>query len=170
MQRDRLAALVALLEFPPFEHLRHVVLGREPDPAETAERFQPFAVEANLRFLCVEDLEDLGLVRLGVALDFISRQRGPGLRPTCRIADERRKRSDDVDDRVAQILEVLHLADEHRVPEMQIGRSRIEPDFHDQRLAGGRESFELDAQLGCANDVDAPFREIGELIVDGHAV
>ena len=40
---------------------------------------------------------------------------------------------DHVDDGVAEILEVLHLADEHGVTQMEVRRRRVEPDLHDKR-------------------------------------
>ena len=64
VERDRLAALVALLEVAALEHLRDVVLRGEPHPAEAAKRLQPFAVEPHLGLLRIEDLEDLRLVGL----------------------------------------------------------------------------------------------------------
>ena len=70
---------------------------------------------------------------------------------------------------MTEILEVLHLADEHGVTKVQIGRGGVEADLHDQRLAGLLRSFELRAQFLAADDVDASFGEIAELFVCGHA-
>jgi hypothetical protein len=70
---------------------------------------------------------------------------------------------------VTEILEVLHLPEEHGVTEMQIGRGGVEADLHDQRLTGLLRSFELRAQFFPADDVDASFGEIAELFVCGHA-
>ena len=89
VERDRLTGLEALLEVASFEHLRDAVLRREAHPAEAAERLEPLAVEAHLRLLRIEDLEDLRLVGLGVVLDLFRRQRRPRLRAAGRIPDER---------------------------------------------------------------------------------
>ena len=86
-------------------------------------------------FVAVEQLEDLRLVGLRVPLDFVRGQRRPGLRPARRIANHRREVADDEDDAVAEVLEVLHLADQHRVAEVEIGRGGVEADLDDQRAA-----------------------------------
>ena len=165
---DRLPALEALLEVAALQHLRHVVLRRQPDPSGAAQRLEPLAVEADLRLRRVEDLEDLRLVGLGVAVDLLLRQRRPRLRPAGRIADQRGERAHDVDHPMAEILEVLHLANEHGVPQVQIGRGRIEADLHDERRPARREPLELGLQLARTNDVDTAFGEIRELLVYRH--
>ena len=67
-----------------------------------------------------------------------------------------------------EILEVLHLSDEHGVAKMEIRRSRIEPDLHDERLPGGRGSLEFDSELGGADNIHASLGEVSELLVDSH--
>ena len=98
-------------------------------------------------FAGIENPEDLRLVRFGVRGDFLGRQRRPGLRSTGRIANQRRERADDVDHGVTEVLKVLHLPNEHGVAEMEVGRGRIESDFHDQRFAARFRPFELGFQF-----------------------
>ena len=74
------------------------------------------------------------LVGAGVLLHLIWRERGAGGVPAGRIADETREVADKKDDLVAQLLKLAHLVEEHRVPEMQIRRRRIEARLHAQRL------------------------------------
>ena len=62
------------------------------------------------------------------------------------IADHAGEVADQEDDRVAQILKVLELAEEHGVAEVEVGRGRVEAGFHAQRLAGGTGLFQLGAQ------------------------
>ena len=103
------------------------------------QRPQPFAVEADLGLLRIENLEDLRLVGFGVARRSASRVMGGRvtLRPVgspimaVHVADQE-------DDGVAQILEMLHLAQQHGVAQVQIGRGGIEAGFHAQRAAGLR--------------------------------
>jgi hypothetical protein len=168
VERDRLSGLEALLEVASFEHLRHAVLRREAHPPEAAQRLEPLAVESHLRLLRVENLEDLGLVRLGVVLDVFRRQRWPRLRAASRIPDERGEGADDVDNGVAEVLKVLHLADEHRVAQVQVRRRRVEPDLDDERAACGGRSLELEAELGGPDHVHTAFGQISELLVNRH--
>ncbi len=67
--------------------------------------------------------------------------------------------------RVAEVLEVLHLADEHRVAEVQIGRGRVEADLHDQGSAEG----EPGAKVVQPDDVHAALGQTGYLLVDRQA-
>ena len=67
-----------------------------------------------------------------------------------------------------EILEVLHLPQQHRVAEVQIGRGRIEPHLDGQRLASPAESFELGLQFGGTDDVHAAFGQVGELFIQSH--
>src|SRR5690606_11874625 len=71
-------------------------------------------------------------------------------------------------DPVPQILEVLHLPDQHRVAEVQIGRCRVEADLDHQRLTGGCRPLQLRPKLTRADDVHTSFREIGQLLVNRH--
>ena len=65
---------------------------------------------------------------------------------------------------MAQILKMLHLADQHRVPEMQVGRRRIEPHLHGQGTAG----LQTLPQVVQPDDIDAPLREAANLLINGH--
>ena len=168
MQRDGLAGLVPLLEVAALEHLRNVVLRREAHPPVAAQRLEPLAVEPNLCLLRVEDLEDLGLVALGVLLDLLRRQRRPRLGATGRIPDERGERTDHVDHGVPEILKVLHLPNEHRVTEMEVRRGGVEAHLHDERPAARGRPFELEPKLRRSDDVHAALGQIRELLVDGH--
>ena len=124
--RDRLLFREALVEVVALEHLRDGELRRQPDDAFGAELAEPLAVEAHLGLVAVEDLEDLRLVGLGVGVDLLARERRARRVAAGRIADQAGEIADQEDDRVAQVLEVLQLADEHGVAEVQVGRGRIE--------------------------------------------
>ena len=67
---------------------------------------------------------------------------------------------------MTEILEVLHLPDQHRVAEMQIGRRRVEADLDDERPAERQPS----AKVVQPDDVDAPLSQAGDLLLDfdGH--
>ena len=85
------------------------------------------------------------------------------------IADQAGLIADQKDHAVPQILKVLHLAQQHRVAQVQIGRRGIEARFHAQRTAG---LFGLDqalAQVLFADQVGQAFLQVRQLFVDGHA-
>ena len=67
-----------------------------------------------------------------------------------------------------EVLEVLHLPEEHGVAQVQVGRRRVEADLDGERATGVRRAFELGLQFGEPDDVDAALGEVGELLVEGH--
>ena len=98
------------------EHLGYVVASGQADPALSGERPHPAAVELDDRSGRVQQLEDLRLVSLGVLFDLFPRERRPGLRPPGRVSDQAGEVTNKKDDPMSQVLEVLHLPDQHRVP------------------------------------------------------
>ena len=75
---DGLSAVVPLAELAPLEHLRDVVVAASLISPSLPSGNQPAAVELDDRLHRVEQLEDLRLVGLGVALDFGRRERQAG--------------------------------------------------------------------------------------------
>ena len=68
---------------------------------------------------------------------------------------------------MAHVLEMLQLAQDNGVAQVNIGRGGIDAEIDAQRLAGLRGLLELGAQILFANDFRGAFAEIGELFVDG---
>ncbi len=66
-----------------------------------------------------------------------------------------------------QVLEVLHLADEHGVPQVDVGRRGVEPRLDQQGLVRLQRAGELLCQVLFADDLQRPFLEQVELFVDG---
>ena len=54
---------------------------------------------------------------------------------------------------MAEILEIAQLAQDHRVPEVEIGRGGVEPQLDLQRRASLARALELGAQLRLDDDV-----------------
>ena len=136
MDRDRLTAAVALVEIVALQHARHGVLGRQADHAFRAQFVQPLGVEADERLLFVEDLEDLLGIGLRVGLDLFL---GQGLARHVLaggVADHAGEIADQEGHLVAQVLELAHLVDDHRVANVQVGRGRVEADLDPQGAAG----------------------------------
>ena len=83
-------------------------------------------IELNDSFLWVEDFEYLFFVGLRVGDDFFARQLFARFRFSGGITDHAGKVPDQKNDFMTQILELLHLLDQHRVTEVQIRRRGIE--------------------------------------------
>ncbi len=157
------ALFVALGEVVALEQARHGVLGAETDHVLEAQTVEPIAVEANLGFFRVENLEDLGLVGGGVGQDFFPRERRPGDVAAGGVADAGGAVAHDEDHVVAHVLEVLHLAEEHGVAQVQVGRGGIEADLDFQRPADADARLEL----FLADELDEALLEIRDLFFQG---
>ncbi len=96
---------------------------------------QPVTVEGDLGQLGVEDLEDLGLVGLGVGQHLLLRQGRARLALTRGITDHRGEVTHQEDDVVTELLELPHLVHHHRVPDVQVRGGGVEPHLDPQRLA-----------------------------------
>ena len=164
---DRLLLLEALVEVLALQHLRDGELCRQPHKAFVAELAQPLAVEAHLGLVAVEDLEHLRLVGLGVLVDLLAAERRPRRRTSGRIADEPGEVADEKDDGVAHVLEVLELAHQHGVAEMQIRRGRIEACLDPHRLAALPGLLQPLAQVALADDLRRALAQVGKLLVNG---
>ena len=68
---------------------------------------------------------------------------------------------------MTHVLEVLELADEHGVAEMEVGRGGIEAGLDPHRLAGRQGLFDALAQVALADDLGGAFAQIGDLFVNG---
>src|SRR5450830_1021602 len=157
----------ALREVVALEEARDRVFRREADEAFGAEGREPLGVEGDARFLRVEDPEDLRLVCLRVREDLVLRELRARHFLAGGVADHSREVADQEDDRVPEALEVPHLPEDDRVPEMEVRRGRIEAHLHEQGLAGLRGADELLLQLvALLARLDALQEEV-ELLGDG---
>jgi hypothetical protein len=66
-----------------------------------------------------------------------------------------------------QILEMLELAQQHRVTQMQIGRGRVEPCFDAERAAFAGAPYDALAKVSLANQFGKALADIGKLLVNG---
>src|SRR6267378_7252284 len=122
MHGDLLLGMEALVEVLALEHLRDRVLRRQTYEILGGELREPSAVEIHHGLFRTENPENLRLVGLGVLRNLLARQRRPRRRASCRIADHPGEISDQEDDGVSKILKMFKLAQQDRVPQMQIGR------------------------------------------------
>ena len=135
-----------------------------------SQRRQPVAVETNLGFFGVQDLEDLRLVGFGVPIDGFARHRRARRVAARRVADHTGHVADQEDDGVAQILKVLHLAQQDGVAQVQVRRGGVKAGL-DAQLAAGL--FGLDqalAQVFFADDLRHAFAQVCDLLVECHSV
>jgi hypothetical protein len=74
---------------------------------------------------------------------------------------------------VAQVLQLAHLVEHHRVAQVDVGRGRVQPQLDAQRLAGGSARCSLACQSAWGSSSSAPRRltampgtasEIGALV------
>ena len=87
-------------------------------------------------------------------------------RATRRIADHPGEVANQKNDRVSEILKMFQLAQQDRVPQVQIGSGRIEARLHPQRLARGERAFELRAQFGFFDDLRRALLDVCQLFVN----
>ncbi len=149
MDRDWLVGGVALVEVIALEHARHGVLRGQTNKVGRRERVHPGGVERHLGLRRVENLEDLLLVGLGVVQHLLTGLWRAGSALAAGVADHAGEVADQEDDLVAQLLELTQLVDQHRVPQVQVGRGWVEARLDAQRLAALEllHQFRLDQYL-----------------------
>ena len=69
---------------------------------------------------------------------------------------------------MAQVLEVLHLAEQHGVAQVQVRRGGVETGFDAQFAACFGGLYEAFAQILFADNLRHAFAQVGQLFVDGH--
>ena len=159
---DGLARLVALLEIPPLEHARHVVAGR-PGGRGLRRRaaLSHSRLKRDLGPLAVEDLEDLLLVGLGVRARSPRGSSGgrvfdlPVGSPIMPVKSPITKTT-----RWPRSWKCAHLAHEHGVAEVEVGRGGVEAHLHREGPPAG----ELLAERLGGDDVDAAPGQVGEAL------
>ena len=129
VESDRLVRPPAFLEVVALEDPRDRDPRRQSNQPRGAEGVQPLAVELDDRLVRVENLEGLLRVGAGVLLDLLAGQLRAGRLLPGGVADRPREVADHEDDPVTRVLEVAHLAEDHRVAEVDVGRGRVEADF-----------------------------------------
>src|SRR5205085_1000173 len=108
---------------------------------------------ADLGLYRVENLVDLLLIRLGVRDDLFARQGGTRRFFSGGVADHAGEVADEKDDAMTELLEVLHLADDDRMAEVDVGGGRIEADLDGERLT----ALQLGLQIVSLDEVDRAF-------------
>jgi len=121
-------------------------------------------IESDLGLRRVENLEDLRFVCFRVAVDLLAGERRTRRVAPGWVSDEPGHVADQKNDGVAQILKVLHLAEEHGVAQVQIGRRGVESGLHAQRPPG----LQPLAEVLFADDFGHTFGEVGDLLIDVH--
>ncbi len=66
-----------------------------------------------------------------------------------------------------EVLEVAQLLEHHGVPQVQVGRGRVEAELDLERRGGPPGALELGPQLGVHDDLGGAPADAGELLIDG---
>src|SRR5207249_11408391 len=83
-------------------------------------------------------------------------------------ADQPGEVSDQEEHSVAKVLEVVQLADQDGVAQVDVRRRGVETRLYPERLAGPRRTFELRTQLLKADRLFRALGQVGELLVQVH--
>ena len=141
VNRDGLAAGVALFEVVALHHAGHGLLGRQLDHAGRTQLAQPGRVVLDAGLGGVEDLERLLGIGEGVMFDGLFGERRTGSVLAGGVTHHGSEVTDQQDHFMAQILEGLQLVEDHGMTQVNVG--------------GGRVHAQLDAQR-------APFLQLGD--------
>jgi hypothetical protein len=163
---DGLTRRVALGEVVALEQPRHRVVGAQAHEVGCGEIVHPLAVEADLGPLHVE--EQAGLLDVGgrVGLDLLGTEGRARLLLAGGISDPSGEVPHQEDGGVTQVLEAAQLHQHHGVPEVDVGRRRIQPQLDAQRTSlpqGGRQAW---AQVLLAVELHGAVAHHVELALD----
>ena len=167
MESDGLLVVEALVEVLALEHLGDGELGEELDDVVVGELVEPLGVVADLGLFGVEDLEDLLLVSLGVAIDLFAGEGLAGDVAARRVADQCGRVADEEDDGVAELLEVAKLADEDGVAEVEVGGGGVKASLDAEGLAGGDGLLDTLLEGVEGEDLGGAFGDEVELVFHG---
>ena len=137
VQADGAAFGKARVEVVALHHAGHGVLGRQLDHAASAQLVAPLAVVTNFGLGRVQHLGGLGVIRLGIDLDLLGRQRRTGGVAARRIANQGREVTDQKDYLMAQILQLAHLVEHHGVTQVDVGGRGVQTQLDAQRHTRG---------------------------------
>ncbi len=169
MHRYRNALGETITEIVPLQQPCHRIFAAQFHHVLECHPREPFAVVPNLGLIRIQNLEHLRLVSLGIGFDLRHCQRWTRRIPPARIPDSScRRRPDQKNHLVPQVLEVLHLPQQHRMPKVQIRRSGIEPRLHAQRPPLLFAQQNALPQIFLANQFGEAFTQISKLFVDGY--
>ena len=135
MHGNRRTRLEAVMEVIALHHAGHGVAAGQLDHTARAQWVTPFAVVADLGLGRVQHQASLAVIGLSVDLDLFGRQRWAGAVAARRVANHTGEVADQEDDRVAQILQLAHLVEHHRVTDVDVRRGRIQAQLDAQRRA-----------------------------------
>src|SRR5581483_8726487 len=153
MDRDWLIGAIACAEVLTLQHASYGMLSSELDQVRRGHRSKPGRVERHLRFVRVQDFEDLISIGPCVRLDLPWRKRRTCRVLPGRVTDHRGEVSDQEDDVVAEDLKLPHLIEQNGVAQMQVRRSGVESCLDTKRssLAQLIDQLCFYEQFGCAS-------------------
>src|SRR5712672_2421462 len=136
MNGDGLLFLKAFVKLLALQHLRYSKFSRQPNKVFSRHLRKPARIEIDHGFLRIENFEDLSFVSLGISFNVGASKRRTRDRAARRVANHSGEIPDEKNHRVAQVLEMLELANEHCVPNVKIRRRGIKARLHSHGVAG----------------------------------
>lgn len=135
MDSDGLIAGIALAKVIALQHPRNGVLRGKTNEVSRGQLVHPGGIEGYFGLGRVEDLEDLGLVRLRILQNLLARQGRTGNTFPTGVTNHPSEVADEEDHLMPQVLELAQLINKHGMAKMQIGSGRVEAGLDPQGLA-----------------------------------
>src|SRR5260221_5105963 len=153
MYADGLLFLKTFVNLLALQYFRYSKFRRETNKVFSRHLRRPARVEIDYGFLRIENFEDLSFVSLGIALNVGASKRRTRDRAARGVANHPGEIPDEKNHRVAQVLEMLELANEHCVPHVKIRRRGIKARLHSHRFAGLEGILQALAQLAIMDEL-----------------
>ena len=158
---DRLLMVDAGAEIFALEHLLQRDATVQSNHIFVIHFAEPLAVEDGFSARRIEYFKRLLAIGLGIGYHMFAREVRARCRPTARIADHPSKIADDQHRLMTEILKLPKLSQNNRMPEMNIGARRIDPEFYAERTS----ERELFTQFIFADDLRRAALENGASFV-----
>ena len=136
VKTDRALGSVARGEVFALEHPGDREARRFADDVFEGQGREPRRVEFDARPRHVDDLAELRAVGVRVRANLVAGERLARLRPPRGVTDHAGEIADDHDHLMAQLLEIAQFGQHDGVPQVQVGRRRVEAQLDLQRRPG----------------------------------
>jgi len=160
----------------------HGIARGQLDHAARPEGVAPLRVIADFGAGRIQYQAGLGVVGLRIGLDLLARERRAGGIAPARVPDHGREIADQEDDGMAELLQLAHLVQHHRMAEVDVGCRRIQAQldaqrntrcaaarqllrelcFHQQFITATLDDGEIPLDLGCNRICLPRLRRTGE--------
>ena len=143
MDRDWRVGLETLGEVVALEHAGHRVARRQFDQSARPQGVTPLCVVANLGACFVQHQAGLRVIGARVVLDLLTRQGRTGRISTRGVTNHCGEVADQEDHLMPEVLQLAHLVEHDGMPEVQVGRGRVQSQLDAQGHTAGLASTQL---------------------------